>query len=103
MLSKLANTKQKTIGPTTFAAALGWIVAWTWTMAAAGGGLWLLWTKGPWPLTNGWYALLSGISACPATAWLLKKYSGVAVSGHVRLAAAAFFFVAGKIALAIGS
>jgi len=66
-------------------------------------GLLLLWTKGPWPLTNGWFALLSGVLACPATGWFLKKYAGVTVSGYVRLAAAALFFVAGRIALAVGS
>ena len=94
MLSKLA---------TKFGAVIGWIAAWAWTIVAGGGGLWLLWTKGPWPLTNGWFALLSGVSACPATDWFLKKYARVTVSGYVRLAAAAFFFVAGRIALAVGS
>ena len=102
MVSKVANGKQNTISRTTFGVALGWIAAWAWTIVAGGGGLWILWTKGPWPLTNGWFALLSGVSACPATGWLLKKYAGVAVSGYVRIFAAALFFVAGKIALAIG-
>jgi hypothetical protein len=87
----------------TFGVAVDWVAAWAWAIVAGGGGLWLLWTKGPWPLTNGWFALLSGISACPLTAWVLKKYAGVAVSGKVRLAAAVFFFVAGRIALAVGS
>jgi hypothetical protein len=32
-----------------------------------------------------------------------KKYAGVTVSGYVRLAAAALFFVAARIALAVGS
>src|SRR5260370_36320079 len=77
MLSKLANVKQKIVSRATFGAALGWIAAWAWTIVAAGGGLWLLWTKGPWPLTNGWVALLSGVSACPATGWFLEKYAGV--------------------------
>ncbi|MGB9205497.1 MAG: hypothetical protein WCB94_16185 [Terriglobales bacterium] len=102
MLSKLVNVKQKIIRRSTFGAALGWIAAWAWAIFAGGGGLWLLWTKGPWPLTNGWFAVLSGVSACPATGWLLKKHAGVTVSGDVRIAAAALFFVAGKIALAIG-
>jgi hypothetical protein len=103
MLSKPANGKQKIIIPTTSCTALSWIAAWAWTIVAGGGGLLLLWTKGPWPLTNGWFALLSGVSACPATGWFLKKYAGVTVSGYVRLAAAALFFVAGRIALAVGS
>ena len=103
MLSKLANERQKTISRTPWGAALGWIAAWAWTIVAAGGGLWLLWTKGPWPLTNGWFALFSGVSACPATGSLLKKYAGITVSGYVRITVAGLFFVAGKIALAIGS
>ena len=103
MLSKLTNVKQNTVGRTTLGAGLGWIAAWAWAIAAGGGGLWLLWTKGPWPLTNGWFALASGISACPATSWLIEKYAGVKLSGYVRLFAAALFFVAGKIALAVGS
>jgi hypothetical protein len=103
MLSKLANGKQNTLSRTALAATLGWIAAWAWTIVAGGGGLWLLWTRGPWPLTNGWFALFSGVSACPAISWFSKKYAGVTVSGYVRLAAAAFFFVAGRIALAVAS
>src|SRR4029077_21176863 len=61
----------------------------------------LLIQKGPWPPTNGWFALCSGVSACPLTAWLLKKYGGFEPSGTVRLAAAVLFIVAGRIALAI--
>src|ERR1700722_16703736 len=101
MLSTVPDITQKTVHRTTFVGTLGWIVAWAWTIVAGGGGVWLLWTKGPWPLTNGWFALLSGISACPATGWLLKKYAGVPVPGYVQFAAAAFFFVAGKVALAV--
>ena len=101
MLSKLANLIQKAITLTTLGAALGWIAAWAWTIVAAGGGLCLLWTKGPWPLTNGWFALLSGVSVCPLTAWSLKKYAGVTVSGYVRTATAALCFVAGRIVLAV--
>lgn len=100
MPSNPANTQEVTAP--TFGARLGWFAAWLWAIVAGGGGLWLLCTKGPWPLTNGWFALLSGLSACPLTAWGLKKFVGIAVSGYVQLAAAAFFFVAGRIALAIG-
>jgi hypothetical protein len=77
-------------------------LAWIWAIAAAGGALWLLAAKGPWPLTNGWFALASGIAACPATAWLLKYGAGIVLSGRVRFAAAAFFFLAGQAALEIG-
>lgn len=86
----------------TITAALGLVAAWVWTIVAGGGGLWMLSTRGPWPLTNGWFALFSGISACPVIPWIFKNYAGVAVSGYVRLGAAAFFFVAGRIALATG-
>lgn len=86
----------------TAGAMLGSIAAWLWTVVAGGGGLWLLLTRGPWPLPNGWFAMMSGIAACPAVPWLLKKYAGVTVSGYVRLSAAVFFFVAGRIALAVG-
>ena len=55
----------------TTAATLGWAAAWVWTIAAGGGGgLCLLLTKGPWPLTNGWFALFSVNWACPAVPWL---------------------------------
>jgi len=44
-----------------------------------------------------------GLAALSATAWLLKKYAGITVSGTARLATAAlFFFVAARIALAVG-
>lgn len=102
MLSTLANLKQKTIRPTELGGILGDIAAWAWTIAAGGGGLWLLWTKGSWPLTNGWFAVLSGTAACPLTAWVMKRYAGVQLSSAVRLAAVVFFFLSGKIALRLG-
>ena len=80
---------------------LGWGVGWAWTVVAGGGGLALLITEGPWPPTNGWFALFSGISACPLTAWLLKKYAGGWSLGWVRFAVAALFILAGRIVLAI--
>ncbi len=92
---------RKTRTSRTVAVVLGWIVAWTWAIVAGGGGAALLWMKGPWPPTNGWFALLSGIAACPLTASLLKKYMGVTVSVRVRIAAAVLFIVAGRIALSI--
>jgi hypothetical protein len=86
----------------TLLVALGWLAGWAWAIAAGGGGVWLLWTKGPWPLTNGWFALMSGITACPLTAWLLKRYGRINVSGYVQFAATAVLFIAGRIALAAG-
>src|SRR6516162_5800726 len=76
---------------------LGVVVGWGWGVVAGGGGLWLLWTKGLWPLTNGWFALASGISACPLTAWILKRCTGIAVSGWVQVGFAVLFFIAGRI------
>jgi hypothetical protein len=96
------NPKRKIIDPGKLGAALGWIAAWAWTIAAGGGGLLLLVEKGPLPLTNGWFALLSGLSACPLTASLLKKLAGITISGRVRLSAAALFFIAGRTALLAG-
>jgi hypothetical protein len=80
---------------------VGWIAGFAWTLVAGGGGLWLLFTKGPWPPTNGWFALLSGLSACPLVGWSLNKYAGIALSGWLQFAIAALVFVAGHVALTI--
>ncbi len=93
---------RETPRPSRLARTVGVMAAWAWAIVAGGGGSLLLWEKGPLPLTNGWFALLSGLSACPLTAWLLKRFAGVAVSGRVRFFTAAFFFVAGRIALLLG-
>ena len=81
--------------PRTVFIALGWIAAWAWTLAAGGGGLWLLLTRGPWPLTNGWFALASGIAVCPLLASFARINFAVTLSGWMRVAAAALFFIAG--------
>ena len=47
--------------------------------------------------------MLYGIAVCPLTAWVFKRSVGITVSGYVRFAAAALFFVAGRIALLVGS
>jgi hypothetical protein len=78
------------------------IAAWAWAIVAGGGGFGLLLIRGPWPLTNGWFALFSGISACPLTAWLLRRYAGITVSGRAQFVAAVLFFLAGRLALAMG-
>jgi hypothetical protein len=80
---------------------IGWLVAWGWTILAGGGGLGLIITRGPLPLTNGWFALFSGISACPLIAWLLKKYAGITLSGWARFAIALSFIVLGRLVLKI--
>jgi len=79
----------------------GWLAAWAWTIIAGVGGLGLIITLGPLPLTNGWFALFSGISACPLTGWLLKKYAGVKLSGWVRFGIAVLFIVIGRLVLKI--
>jgi hypothetical protein len=94
------NLEEKPIPLGTWGELLGLIAVWTWTVVAGGGGLLLLLEKGPWPLTNGWFAFLSGLVACPLTAWLLEEYADVTISGRVRFAAAALFIIAGRIALA---
>jgi hypothetical protein len=76
----MEQTTQRTWGQKV-GQTFGWLAAWAWTTIAGGGGLGLLITLGPLPLTYGWFALFSGVSACPLTAWLLKKYAGIALSG----------------------
>jgi hypothetical protein len=92
----------KTPDPTRLGRTLALIVAWAWAFLAGGGGFLLLLEKGPLPITNGWFALFSGILACPLTAYLLRRFAGLAVSGWARFFAAVFFIVAGRIALFLG-
>ena len=77
------------------------IVAWVWTLIAGVGGLALLIRRWPLPITNGWFAMFSGIAACPLTASLLKKYAGVTVSGRVQLAVSLLIMVAGRVAVVV--
>ena len=79
----------------------GSLLSWGWSILAGGGGLGLLIMQGPWPLTNGWFAFFSGLSACPATAWILEKYRRIRLSGWARFLAAFAFFLLGRIALKI--
>jgi hypothetical protein len=55
--------------------------------------------RGPLPLTNGWFALLSGIAACPLSGSLLRKHARLPMSGRAQFAAAALLFLAGRVAL----
>jgi hypothetical protein len=80
---------------------LGWIAGWAWTFLAGWGGLWLLVTRGPWPPTNGWFALASGLSACPLIGWVFARIGGVRVSGWIQFGAAALFYGAGRVALLV--
>ena len=80
---------------------LGSIAGWAWAFIAGGGGLWRLFMRGPWPPTNGWFALLSGVAAGPLVGWSLKKFLGIRVSGWLQFAVAVLFFVGGRVALTI--
>jgi hypothetical protein len=77
------------------------ILAWTWALLAGVGGLVLLIHKGPLPITNGWFAMFSGIAACPLTAVLLKRYARVVVPGYVQFAVALLIIIAGRVAVVV--
>ena len=80
---------------------IAWLVAWGWARLAGVGGFVLLVHEGPLPITNGWFAMLSGIAACPLTARLLKRYARIVVPGYVQLAVALLIFVAGRVSVVI--
>ena len=78
---------------------IGWLVAWGWALVAGVGGFLLLVHEGPLPITNGWFAMFSGIAACPLTAKLLKRYLRVAVPAYIQIAVALLIFIAGRVAV----
>jgi len=80
---------------------LGLIAAWAWTVLAGIGGLGLIITLGPWPPTNGWFALFSGLSSCPLKARLLEKCAGIRFPGWARLTIAVLIIMAGRLTLKI--
>src|SRR3954447_23767081 len=43
--------------------AIALIVAWAWALLAGVGGLILLIHEDAWPITNGWFAMCSGVAA----------------------------------------
>ena len=75
------------------------LAGWAWAIVAGGGGLLLLIERGPWPLTNGWFALCSGIAGCPGTGWLFQRVARVRISPWVQLVVALVFFIGGRVAL----
>ena len=77
------------------------LIAWAWALVAGVGGLALLIHEGPLPITNGWFAMFSGLAACPVSATLLKKYAHVTIPGIVQFFVALLIFVAGRVAVAI--
>jgi len=96
------TAKQGTLRGAKLASILASTAAWAWAFAAGGGGFLLLLEKGPLPLTNGWFAMFSGISACPLTATLIRRFGGVTISGWIRLSTALAFLIAGRAALILG-
>lgn len=77
------------------------VVAWAWGLLLSIGGLALLMHEGPWPITNGWFAMFSGLAACPGSAWLLKRYANIKVPLSAQLAVALLISIAGRIAVVL--
>ena len=77
------------------------VAAWGWTLVAGFGGFVLLLRLGPWPLTNGWFAMFSGIAACPLLPTLLRRALRVEVRWPVLLAIAVTIMAAGRIMVAV--
>jgi hypothetical protein len=76
-------------------------MGWAWTIVAGGGGLGLLIIRGVWPPTNGWFALFSGLAACPLLGWSLNKFAGIRIAFWVQLVAAVLIMLAGRAALLV--
>jgi hypothetical protein len=79
----------------------GCLVAWAWALLTIIGGLGLIITLGPWPPTNGWFALFSGLAACPMTAWGLGRYYGIHFPGWERFFIAFTIILLGRLVLTI--
>ena len=76
-------------------------VGWAWAVIAGLGGLVLLIHQGPLPITNGWFAFLSGVASCPLTGALMKRHTRFAVSIYAQLALALLIFIAGRVAVVL--
>ncbi len=94
--ASLGEGKMKRIG-----LLLVWLAGWAWALLAGVGGLVLLIHEGPLPVTNGWFAMFSGIAACPLTATLLKKHARLSVAGWAQFAVALLIFLAGRVAVVL--
>jgi hypothetical protein len=77
------------------------LAGWAWALLAGVGGLMLLIHEGPLPVTNGWFAMFSGMAGCPATATLLKKHAGLDVPSWAQFAVALLIFLAGRVAVVL--
>jgi hypothetical protein len=98
---KLRGQICRTDGVARYLPLLWAALAWGWALLAGGGGLLLLIARGPWPPTNGWFALFSGLALCPATDSLLRRYFRVELGWPVRIGTALAFFLLGRIALGV--
>jgi len=94
--ASLGEGKIKKIG-----SVLAWLAGWAWALLAGVGGLILLIHEGPLPVTNGWFAMFSGIAACPLSATLLRKHAGFSVAGWAQFAVALLIFLAGRVAVVL--
>ena len=81
--------------------AIARLVGWAWALLAGVGGFVLLIHEGPWPITNGWFAMFSGVAACPLSGWLLKRYAGIKVPIGVQLAIALLIMIVGRVAVVL--
>ena len=72
------------------------LVAWGWFFLAGIGGLILLIHEGPLPITNGWFAMFSGIAACPLVSALARRYFGVRISGGAQIMVALLIIITGR-------
>jgi hypothetical protein len=82
-------------------ARLAVVSGWAWCIFAGGGGLGILLIRGPWPPTNGWFALLSGLAACPLAGRLLRNRAHLQVSGWQQFGTAVVLVSLGRIALTV--
>ena len=94
--ASLGKGKTKMVG-----LLLARLAAWAWALLAGVGGLMLLIHEGPLPVTNGWFAMFSGIAGCPLTATLLEEHAGLSVAGWVQFAVALLIFLAGRLAVVL--
>ena len=83
---------------------LGWIAfaaGWVWCLFAGGGGFGILLIRGPWSPTNGWFALMSGLVACPLVGRLSRNSTRLRVSGWQQFGAAMLLISLGRLALTV--
>jgi hypothetical protein len=80
---------------------VGVIAGWAWCLFVGAGALGILLLRGPWPPTNGWFALMSALAACPLTGQLLRDHARLKVSGWQQFGAAVLLVALGRFALTV--